>query len=521
MRHTDRQVSGEGGIRSAPSAQVAAKPQSTTKRQSRQGVALLWVVLITCGLLRLFGNVFTTLSAHPVYEVPAAVAGPLSGAGRRGRRGAGREPTGPGNVATSYARYSSDQQDSSSIDQLQRKCREDAERNGHDLRPEFEFKDKAISGTRVDRAGFQAMLAAARERRFDVLYFENLSRLAREFLISIATIKELVYIHKIRIISTSEGIDSERAGWELMAIFRSVQHAEFISALRSAVLRGQEEAILNDWSVGDWCFGYGSEPIPGSETGRRGRNRKPRKRVIINEEHAQWVRRIFDWFVNQHRTPAWIAQELTRLKAPKDHRAKTAMWRHSYVTRLLRNRKYIGIWPWGEKTNVRNPLNGQMTQEDRPLDEARKYERERPHLRLVDDETYFKAHSMLDENDAKYAGTRQDNGRLRGSTKGLQNPRHLLQGVVRCGACTSVFQVAGAHGKYLKCAGSPTGECDVHTFLRRDLAERMILEVVGEQLLRNPPWRAAVLKAAQATWHQRQLTHPAVQNETQQRFAAV
>ena len=115
-------------------------------------------------------------------------------------------------MAASYARYSSDLQDDSSIEQQQRKCRELAARNGHDLRAEFEFADRAVSGTRIDRDGFQAMLAAARDRRFDVLYFESLSRLAREFVISMPALKELVYVHKVRVISTSEGIDSDRPG---------------------------------------------------------------------------------------------------------------------------------------------------------------------------------------------------------------------------------------------------------------------------------------------------------------------
>lgn len=76
-------------------------------------------------------------------------------------------------------RYSSELQDASSIEQQQRKCREEANRNQHDLRPELEFADHAVSGTRIDRDGFQAMLAAARDSKFRVLYFENLSRLAR------------------------------------------------------------------------------------------------------------------------------------------------------------------------------------------------------------------------------------------------------------------------------------------------------------------------------------------------------
>lgn len=239
------------------------------------------------------------------------------------------------------------QQDASSIDQQRRKCREKAAANGHDLRPAFEFADEAVSGTRPDRTGLQAMLAAARDRRFGVLYVESLSRLAREFVLTVPMLQELVYVHKVRVISTSEGVDSAAAGWELMAIFRSWMHGEFLAALRAAVLRGPEDAVLNDYSVGDWCLECASEPVPGTEAGRRGRNTKPRKRVVVREDHARWVRQVFTWFVAERRSLVWIARELTRRGAPKDHRATTPEWRPEYLATLLWNRKYVGVWPWG------------------------------------------------------------------------------------------------------------------------------------------------------------------------------
>ncbi|MDB5306861.1 MAG: hypothetical protein JWO38_1063 [Gemmataceae bacterium] len=426
-----------------------------------------------------------------------------------------------GIVAASYARYSSDQQDASSIDQQRRKCREKAAENGHDLRPEFEFADQAVSGTRVDRGGFQELLAAARDRKFQVLYFESLSRMARELVISIATLKELVYVHKIRVISTSEGIDSDRAGWELLAFFRSWMHGEFLVALRSAVLRGQEEAVLSDYSVGDWCFGYASEPIPGSETGRRGRNAKSRMRVVVREDHARWVRQIFHWFVTDRWSIDQITRELTRQNAPKDHRATKPHWHHDYVLRVLKKRKYLGVWPWGRKTNVRNPLTGQVSQEDRTVAEVVKYERERPALRLIDDLTFFKAEELLAANAAKIGACRTPDGRIRGSTRDSSRPRHLLQGLIRCGACGAVFQVSGAGGRYLGCTGYRAGSCACRPRLRRDRAERLVLAAVGDSILQNPVWHQAVLDHARAAWETRQASRPDDKVEIETRLSAV
>lgn len=476
------------------------------------------MLLVVCGCLASVGSRFSTLSAHP--DLPPPAAGSTLTPRARARRRDDGDPTG-GEVAASYARYSSDQQDASSIDQQQRKCRDNAAANGHDLRPELEFADEAVSGTRPDRAGLQAMLAAARDRRFGVLYFESLSRLAREFVLTVPMLKELVYVHKVRVISTSEGVDSAQAGWELMAIFRSWMHGEFLAALRAAVLRGQEDAVLNDYSVGDWCLGYASEPVLGSMAGRRGRNAKPRKRVVVREDHARWVRQVFDWFVAERRSLVWIARELTRQGAPKDHRSTTPEWRPEYVAGLLRNRKYVGVWPWGVRTNVRNPLTGQVRQENRPPAEAARYERERPHLRLVDDDTFFKAQGLLDENEAKVRAVRGSDGRLRGWTKNLRQPCHLLQGLITCGACGSGFRVAGADGKYLGCGGYRTGKCSVRTKLRRDRAGRLILGVVGDRILRNAVWHREVLEEARSTWEARRAACPDELTEVIRRLAVV
>ena len=46
-------------------------------------------------------------------------------------------------------------------------------------------------------------------------------------------------------------------------------HEQYIKELAKNVFRGQEGAVIDDYCVGDCCLGYTSEPIPGSEKGRR------------------------------------------------------------------------------------------------------------------------------------------------------------------------------------------------------------------------------------------------------------
>ncbi|MGE3807323.1 MAG: recombinase family protein, partial [Gemmataceae bacterium] len=458
-------------------------------------VAHWWLLGVVCGCLALFGIILSTNLAQ---AVPLGLPARFQMAGGRVSRRR-REPT---DVAASYARFSSDQQDASSIDQQQRQCRDKAQANGHSILAELEFADEAVSGTKLDRKGLNAMMTAARAGRYSTLYVQCLSRLAREFVISVPMLKELVYVCGVRVISVSENIDSANSNWELMAIFRSWMHEEYLKVLRAAVLRGQEDAFLNDFSVGDWCLGYGSEPIPGSELGRRGRRPKPRMRIIINEDHASWVRQVFHWFVKEQRSLQWIARELTKLNAPKDHRSVRPGWYQQCVRTLLGNRKYIAIWPWGRRTNVRNPLTGQVRQEDRPFEEAIKWERERPHLRLVEDEIFFKSQAILDDNKANCAKNRRvdGSGKLRGSTTDTARPRHLLQNLIKCGACDRTFQVGGGNGKYLVCPGYRQGICNCRTQIPRKRAERQILEVVAHRILADEHWCNAVYQETLTAW---------------------
>ena len=116
-----------------------------------------------------------------------------------------------------------------------------------------------------DREGLDAMMQAAREGRFQVLYFHSLSRLARESVISMPMLKDLVYNHRVRVVSVSEGVDSAIDGWDMLATMFSLQHEQYLKELRKNVRRGQEGAVGRGFSVGDYCFGYMGEPIPGSE----------------------------------------------------------------------------------------------------------------------------------------------------------------------------------------------------------------------------------------------------------------
>ena len=80
--------------------------------------------------------------------------------------------------AVVYARYSSDQQSASSIEDQLEVCRRYID--GHGWTVVGTYEDRAISGGSAARPGFQALLADADRGQFDVVVCEAVDRLGRK-----------------------------------------------------------------------------------------------------------------------------------------------------------------------------------------------------------------------------------------------------------------------------------------------------------------------------------------------------
>lgn len=72
------------------------------------------------------------------------------------------------------------------------------------------------------------MMEAARAGRFRCLYIEGLSRLARDSVITLRMLKELVDVCKVRIISVDDGIDSDDDSRELLASILSMRREQYL-----------------------------------------------------------------------------------------------------------------------------------------------------------------------------------------------------------------------------------------------------------------------------------------------------
>lgn len=218
--------------------------------------------------------------------------------------------------AALYARFSTDLQRQESITDQFRTCERVAAAQGCEV--VARFSDEGVSGGTADRPGYQSLVAAARQRAFDVVIAEDISRLWRsraEYGPRSAEFEDLG-VHLL----TCVGDDTRREGYGLILGIKQAiaEHQRRETSYRTR--RGLEGLALAGKSTGGKCYGY------------------------ANEGEAQVVRRIFAWAAAGLSLGAIMrALEAEGILSPRGSR----FWSRNAVRRILANPRYAGRLIWG------------------------------------------------------------------------------------------------------------------------------------------------------------------------------
>lgn len=376
-----------------------------------------------------------------------------------------------------YARYSSEGQRESSIDDQFRNCEQYAKRQGWQV--EHRYHDKAISGTKDEngREGYAAMLKAARAKQFDVLLVDDLSRLSRDSMKTEEARRLFVFL-KIRLIGISDGIDTAAKGHKALSGFKGLMNDIFLDDLRDKTHRGLAGQALKGNNCGGRNYGYRHVPVEHpTEKDEYGRPKILAVRREIDPEQARWVKQIFAWYA-AGRSPRQIAAELNQLKVPspgasyrrRQPCARYGTWAASVLhgeldraTGILTNPIYIGRMIWNRREWIRNPETNRKLPKLRPQSEW--IITEQPHLRIIPQALWDKVQARRKEN----ANGRRDKHKAR-------TPKYLLSGLLKCAECESNF-VMQSYYQY-GCAGHKDrggSVCGNSLRVARSLAEQKIL----------------------------------------------
>lgn len=392
--------------------------------------------------------------------------------------------TTPSIRACLYARYSTDKQRETSIDDQLRAARERAAREGWIITATY--ADEGISGSTpmALRPGGKALLADTLARRYDVLIVEGLDRISREIGEAETIVKRIEH-RGMRIVGTADGYDTEARGRKVMRIARGLVNELYLDDLREKTHRGQAGQLERGFCAGGRTYGYRTEQADGG------------RRLVIDEDEARHVRWVFEQ-VAAGRTARDVVYDLNRRGVPS---ARGSTWAVSAVCGsaakglgMLHNELYIGRVVWNRRQWIKDPETGKRRYVERPRDEW--IVREQPELRIIDQPLWDRIHAP------RAGGAQPGRGRV---GKGAP-ARSLLAGMLRCHGCGGAVVAINAerYGCSTRKDRGPTVCSNDATVMRHVLETRLLSELRDELLT---PSAMAEMQAA-ARQAVQQLTSP-------------
>lgn len=381
-----------------------------------------------------------------------------------------------GNRIAAYARYSSDRQSESSVEDQLRRLHAFAAARGRTIDPSLIFTDHAISGASTARPAFEALMALVKKRQIDVLLVEDTSRLSRDNADALNLYKTFSF-YGVQLMAISDGIDSTSKGAKLAYSVKALMSDLYLEDLRDKTLRGMEGRAHTGLSTGGLPLGYRSVAIPGPDP------RTPAGfQVEIEPEGAKIVQRIFrDWVNGGSFNSIASALNNEGIPSPRDktmHKRKSG-WAASSIRAMLLNEKYHGVWTFNERRWVKVPGSNKRVPQWKDPSEVIRYDR--PHLAIIDEETWVKAKTRLETTRSLYK-TGKD-GRKRGKPLNGTKGAHPFTSIIHC-ECGAPMTIMGGSGstRYYGCVDARRGRCKNRKAVKESTLRACYLGKLKEKL---------------------------------------
>ena len=241
--------------------------------------------------------------------------------------------------AAIYARFSSDQQRSESIDAQIRAITAYCEQQKYII--VATYIDEARSATTDQRPEFQRMVADAKKHMFDVVVVHKLDRFARDRYDSVVYRRELKK-NGVRLESVLERFDDSPESVVMEALMEGINEYYSRNLARETRKGLLENALAGKWTGGTPPYGYKV-------------NRETLK-LEIDEKQASAVRFYFE-SIAAGKNNTWIASELNR-RGFKTNAGKP-FTKNAFCNWHL-NKRYKGIFTWDAipKKNAAGNRNG-------------------------------------------------------------------------------------------------------------------------------------------------------------------
>ncbi len=356
-----------------------------------------------------------------------------------------------------YARYSTDKQRESSIEDQFRICQLRAEKENFEIIKYY--SDDAIGGSTPleKRLGSSQLLSAINANYIEALIVEGLDRISRDQVEQERIVRRLEH-DGIVIIGIADGYDSRMGhSRKILRGIRGLINELYLDDLSHKTHRGQQGQVTRGYTAGGRSYGY---QIIRDKHGSR---------FEILEEEANWVRWIFrkygdGWSIQR------IARSLNESGAPSP-RGKS--WAVSAIygspakgSGILNNKLYIGQYIWNRSRWIKDPDTGISKRISRPISEWTIVDT--PQLRIVTDEQWKAVRLRMDDK----------------STVSRGRPlRTLFGGLMRCPKCGG--PIIATSQRYYGCNLAKDRGPTVCSgfYIPREETEECLLSMLQEELL--------------------------------------
>ena len=277
-----------------------------------------------------------------------------------------------------YCRVSTDKADQLNSLEMQKKFYgEFAERNNHEIT--HMYADEGISGTQMrKRPEFMRLMRDARLGKFDMVVTKDISRMARNVVDFLQSIRELKAIG-IPVVFVNTNLSTED-GELVLTMLAMVAQQE--SENTSKRIKFSKSLNAEKGKVPNLVYGY--DKIIGDYFN-----------LNINPFEANVVRRIYQMYINEEYGASKIAKILNEENIKTKRGCK---WTQNGICRILTNRMYCGIIING-KEEVKDFLTGDRI--DKPEEEWKVTER--PDLAIIDIDTFEIAQKKMEINKQKFS----------------------------------------------------------------------------------------------------------------------
>lgn len=320
-----------------------------------------------------------------------------------------------------YCRVSTDHEDQKNSLENQRLYFEEYVEQHKDWKLIEIYADEGISGTSLKkRNDFNRMYRDRLKNKYDIVLTKEVCRFARNTVDTLEKTRELkkIGIEVKFIIDNISTFDTDgEFRLTIMAGLAQDESRRISERVQFGVIQSMKKGV----TFGNIVYGYDFErdPITGKKT-----------KLVINEEEALIVKKIFNMYLNEGKGAYTIAKELkesnVKIKRPRK-KGESTDWREETILGILRNVKYVG------------DLKQRITYTTDFLEHTKKINKgekdfiyiENTHEPIIDKEMFMKTQKELKRRSEMYK-----------HEKSKYTNKHTFSGKLVCGCCGASY-VAG------------------------------------------------------------------------------